>query len=191
MPLTEIEFELPAQQFALMEYPGLRQGQPLSLVLDVGVLAPDPAAESWFTVQPEPLEPGLIVVGPAQYAFRGRIVAAELAKEDEIETGVVAIDCGAAVIRAVCAPQEDGRLPWGTWETRFLAGIGHLQGIVEDGSQTAVGVQTGVTLWHFRRLVLTPGDAMFGQWHESVELPPLPFRYDRVFVTARVHRTRG
>ena len=81
------------------------------------------------------------------------------------------------------------RLPWGTWETRYLTGFGRVQGIVEEDFRTAsIGRPFGVTIWRFRRLVLTPGDAMFGQWHETVELLPLPYRYDRVYVTARIHR---
>ena len=48
----------------------------------------------------------------------------------------------------------------------------------------------GVTIWGFQRLVLQPGDPLFGQWHESTELLPLPLHYDRVVVVARVHRAR-
>ena len=46
----------------------------------------------------------------------------------------------------------------------------------------------GVTLWSFRRLSLTPGDPFFGHWHDTSELLTSPFAYDRVLVTARLHR---
>ena len=172
MTLTEIEFELPAQQYELLGYPGLHQGEALSVVLDAGVLLPDPAADSWFVVQPEPIPVKFQMVGPAHYAFAGQIVEADLFKADGAETGVVLVDCGGGVlVRCACAPQEDGTLPWGTWETRYLTGFGRVQGIVEEDFRTAsIGRPFGVTIWRFRRLVLTPGDAMFGQWHETVEL---------------------
>ncbi len=193
MPLPEIEFELSADQYASMGYPGLRQGQALSLVLDAGVLIPDPVADSWYTVRPEPLSPQLTRVGPALYAFAGQIVDADLLKdESRSESAVVLVDCGVVPVRAMCAPrEEDGRLPWGTWETRYLTGFGRLQGLVEEDYGTAVGRSFGVTIWGFRRLVLAPGDPLFAQWHETDALPPMPFRYDRIFVTARVHRERG
>jgi hypothetical protein len=194
MPLAEIEFELSAQQYEWMGYPGLRQGETLSVVLDAGVLLPDWSADSWFSVQQEPLQPRLVNIGPALYAFAGQIVEADLFRTDDPETGpqtaVVAVNCGGAGLRVTCAPQEDGLLPWGTWETRYLTGLGRLQGIVEEDYHSSVGRASGVTIWRFRRLVLTPGDPLFGQWHETVELPPSPFRYDRILVTARVHRDR-
>jgi hypothetical protein len=31
---------------------------------------------------------------------------------------------------------------------------------------------------------------LFGQWHESATLLPLPLHFDRVVVVARVHRER-
>ena len=40
MASTEIEFELSAQQFALMGYPQLSQGQTLTVQLETGVLDP-------------------------------------------------------------------------------------------------------------------------------------------------------
>jgi hypothetical protein len=190
MPLAEIEFELSANQYQFMGYPGLHQGESLSVVLDAGVLLPDPAAESWFAVRQEPLAAHLALIGPATYAFAGQIVEADLFKSEGAETGIVLVQCGAVAIRVTCAPQEDGMLPWGTWETRYLAGVGRLQGIVEEDFQSAVGRPQGVTIWRFRRLILAPGDPLFGQWHETVDLLPSPFRYDRIVVTARVHRDR-
>lgn len=194
MPLAEIEFELSAQQYEWMGYPGLRQGESLSLVLDAGVLLPDWNAESWFAVRQERLAANLVNIGPATYAFAGQIVQADLFRTDDPETGpqtaIVAVNCGEVTVRVTCAPQDDGMLPWGTWETRFLTGVGRLQGIVEEDYHSDVGQPLGVTIWRFRRLVLAPGDPLFGQWHESVELPPLPYSYDRIIVTARVHRDR-
>ena len=198
MPLAEIEFELSAQQYELMGYPALHQGEPLSVVLDAGVLLPDWSAESWFAVQPEPLPPALVNIGPALYAFAGQIVEADVFRSSPAagspdagaQTAVVTVNCGDAFVRVTCAPQEDGLLPWGTWETRYLTGVGRLQGIVEENYDTAVGRQVGVTIWRFRRLVLRPGDPLFGRWHETVDLPPAPYQYDRVIVTARVHRDR-
>ena len=189
MALTEIEFELSAQQYTLMGFPGLTQGQPLSVVLDAGVLLPDATADNWFTVQQAPLPPQFCQVGRGHYAFTGQIVEADLFKEEGAEMGVFVVDCGAVPVRVTCAPQDDGMLPWGAWETRTLTGIGRVQGIVEEDYQAAVGRPVGVTVWSFRRLVLTPGDTLFGQWHTATTLLPQPYRYDRVFVTARVHRS--
>lgn len=194
MPLAEIEFELSAQQYELMGYPPLRQGEALPVLLDAGVLLPDWSADSWYAVQPEPLPMRLANIGPALYAFAGQIVEADLFRTDHPETGpqtaIVTVNCGAVFLRITCAPQDDGLLPWGTWETRYLTGVGRLQGVVEDDYHAAVGRALGVTIWRFRRLVLTPGDPLFGQWHETVELPQSPIRYDRIIVTARVHRDR-
>ena len=191
MSLAEIEFELSAHQFELMGYPILKQGASLSLLFDAGILFPDTAADSWFVVQKEPVLPQLCMIGPAQVAFAGQIVEADLFKEeDDTQAGVVVVDCGDVQVRVTCAPQEDGRLPWGTWETRYLIGVGHLQGLVEEEYRSAVGRPQGVTIWRFRRLVLRPGDPLFGQWHETIELPPQPVRYDRIYVTARVHRSK-
>lgn len=189
MQLTEIEFELSANQFELMGYPPLKQGEPLSLMLDAGILFPDTGADSWYVVQPEPVQRQLCMTGPAQVAFAGQIVEADLLKEDDTQSGVVVVDCGGVQIRLTCAPHEDGRLPWGTWETRYLIGFGHLQGIVDEEYRSAVGRPQGVTIWQFRRLILRPGDPLFGQWHETAELQPQPFRHDRIYVTARVHRS--
>jgi len=190
MPLPEIEFELSAHQFELMGFPGLRQGESLSLVLDAGVLFPDPAAESWFAVQQAPIARAFTRVAPGHYALAGQIVEAELFKDGEAQSAVVTVDCGFAPVRVTCAPQEDGILPWGTWETRFLSGIGRIQGMVEEDYRLPIGRAVGVTIWQFRRLILGPGDPLFGQWHETTALPPQPYRYDRILVTARVHRQR-
>lgn len=190
MALAEIEFELPATQYELMGYPGLHQGESLAVVFDAGVLLPDPSADSWFAVREEPLPAKLALIGPATYAFAGQIVEADLFKSDGAETGVVLVQCGDVALRVTCASQEDGTLPWGTWETRYLVGVGRVQGIVEEDFHAEVGRAQGVTIWRFRRLVLGPGDPLFGQWHETVDLLPSPFRYDRIIVTARVHRDR-
>lgn len=190
MALPEIEFELSAYQYELMGYPGIRQGEPLSVVLDAGVLLPDVSAESWFAVQKEALPQQFVNVGPATYAFAGQIVEAELVTEDDEQTAVLLVDCGIVRVRVTCAPQADGRLPYGTWETRYFSGVGRVQGIVEDEFETGIGHPTNLTVWQFRRLILRPGDPLFGQWHASVELLPLPLHYDRVVVTARVHRER-
>lgn len=187
MALTEIEFELPASQYELMGYPGLQQGQALSLLLDGGVLLPDPAAESWFAVQPEPLPSLFKQIGRARYAFSGRIDAAEIEYGPDEQMAVLLVDCGVVALRVTCAPEEDGRLPYGTWETRYIAGIAHIQGIIEDDYSSGIGHNIGATIWDFRRLVLTPGDPNFGEWHESAELPPTPYHHDQVLVTARLH----
>ena len=188
MALTEIEFELSPQQFELMGYPHLRQGQPLDLQLQVGELLPEPGAGEWYAVRPEPLSPRLIQVERAAYAFAGQITQADIVKEDELETAALVVNCGVAPLRVMCAPQADGRLPYGTWETRYLSGFGRLQGLVEEDYSVVVGERIGVTIWDFHRLVLTPDDAAFGQWYESVELLPTPYRYDRIVVTAHIHR---
>jgi len=190
MALPEIEFELSAAQYAQVGYPGLKQGEPVSVVLDAGVLLPDVAADSWFAVQPEALPARFVCVGPATYAFAGQITEAEIVTEEDEQTAVLSINCGVVHLRVTCAPQADGRLPYGTWETRYLTGIGRVQGLLEDAFKRAIGRTTDVTIWGFRRLTLQPGDPLFGQWHESSELLPLPFHYDRVVVVARVHRTR-
>lgn len=190
MPLPEIEFELSPQQFAQMGYPHLRQGQPLDLQLETSELLPMPGADSWYHVRPEPLAPQLVPVGRALYAFAGQIAQAELVKEEDLETAALLVPCGLAPLRLMCAPRADGTLPYGTWETRYVVGTGRLYGLVEEDFAVAVGERIGVTIWGFHRLVLTPDDPAFGQWHESAELLPTPYTYDRIVVNARVHRGR-
>ena len=187
MPLSEIEFELSASQYELMGFPGLQQGESLSLVLDGGILLPESGAEHWYAVQPEKLEKRFVRVGPATYAFAGQIVEAEIEYGRE-QLAFLSIDCGPVHLRVTCAPGEDGQLPYGTWETRYISGLAYVQGIVEDSYENPVGRNLNVILWNFQRLVLTPGDAVFGEWHESGDLPPAPIGMDRIFVTARVHR---
>ncbi len=190
MPLQEIEFDLAADQFEMMGYPLLRQGQSLDVQLETSVLLPDAGGEGWYAVQKEPLTSQLLPVGYATYAFAGQISQAELEKdEDGAASATLLVRCGGAPVRALCAPHADGRLPEGTWETRYLAGMSRLHGLVEEDFATAVGERIGVVLWGFRRLVLTPGDAAFGRWVETVDLLPAPYVYDRVVVTARIHRS--
>ncbi len=188
LPLPEIEFELTADQYERMGFPGLKQGEPVSVVLDAGVLLPDVSADSWFTVQKEALPSRFVRVAPAQYALAGQIREAEWIDENDEQTAVLLVDCGVVSVRLTCAHQADGRLPFGTWETRYLSGIGRVQGIFEEEYRTYIGPSTHLTLWHFQRLVLTPGDLHFGAWYETPELMPLPLHYDRVVVTGRVHR---
>ncbi len=190
MPLDEIEFELSAVQYAAMGYPALRQGQPLAVLLDGGLLLPDVGAFAWYAVQKEPLPPRFVRTGPAQYAICGQIRAAELLKDEGVQQGVLLVDCGIAPVRVTCLAQADGTLPWGTWETRFLSGHVLLEGFIEDAFSAGIGETVGATVWQFRRLMLTPGDPNFGGWHESDALPPQPFVYDRLLVTARLHRAR-
>jgi hypothetical protein len=184
---NELEFELSAEQYKLMGYPGLRQGESLTVTLDAGVLLPDPAADGWFSVRKEPFAPLLKRVAPAQYIFAGQIKAAEIGRESAGETAVMLVDCGLPV-RVMCIGAEDGRLPYGAWETRYLTGYGRLQGIVDDDFATGIGQTIDVILWGFQRLVLTPGDPVIGEWHTSDWLPPTPYRYDRVLTQARPHR---
>jgi hypothetical protein len=189
-PSTEIEFELSAAQYELMGYPGLQQGQPLSTILETGVLLPAPGAEQWYIVQPERLAPRWVQVGRATYAFTGQIEAADFLNEDGLESAVLVIDCGEVRLRVPCAPGENGRLPYGTWETRTLTGVSRIHGIVEDDFHAPIGAPVGLTIWGFRRLTLGPGDPLFGEWHEADALLPLPFGHDRVVITAHLHRWR-
>ena len=186
----DIEFELPAFQHELMGYAGLKQGEPVTVTLESDVLLADPAASGWFAVQKEPLPTLFTLIAPATYAFTGQIVAAELEKSADAETAVLLVQCGEIPVRVICTSDEDGRLPFGTWETRYLTGVSRLHGIIEDDFQTAIGRSMDVTIWQFRRLVLAPGDPVFGQWYETDALPPTPYHYDRVIVQSRVHRSR-
>ncbi|MCB9151385.1 MAG: hypothetical protein H6641_21735 [Caldilineaceae bacterium] len=190
MALPEIEFELTSEQYELLGYPVLTQGHPMALVLEVGVLLPDVDADGWFAVQKAPLPPQLVRVGPATYAFSGQIVEAELFDDDGDESAILLVECGTTVLRVTCGPDDDGRLPYGAWETRYLSGIGRLRGILEEDFSTAIGQAVGATVWGVRRLVLTPGDPYFGQWFESHELQPTPFEHDLVLITARLHRQK-
>ena len=165
MALTEVELELSASQYKLMGYPGLKQGHSLSLVLDAGVLLPDPDAQNWFVVQPERLKPRLQQVAPATYAFTGQIVEADFLNEGGLESAVLLVNCGDATLRVTCAPGVDGRLPYGTWESRTMTGLARLNGIVEEDFSMPLGNPIGATVWGFRRLLLTPDDAAFGEWY--------------------------
>lgn len=189
MALTEIEFELTDEQFELMGYPHLQQGQSLDIQLETGLLIPQSGGDGWYTVQKEALEPRLVQVGRAFYAFAGQIVEADLQDEDGYQSAALVVDCGGASLRVLCAPQEDGRLPYGAWETRYLAGYGRVVGLAEEDFLYTVGKRTGITVWSVRRLVLTPGDLNFGQWIESPELLPTPYPFDRVVLVARIHRS--
>jgi hypothetical protein len=188
MALTEIEFDLTAEQHKLMGYPKLQQGQSLTLQLETIVLLAEPGSEGWYTVQKEPLPPQWVRVERGAYAFTGQIEQAEHTKGDELESAIVLVRCGEIPVRAQCAPGGEGRLPFGVWETRYLTGVSRLYGLVEEDFSTAVGEQISVIIWGVHRLVLTPGDPNFGRWHESDELQPAPFVHDRIVITARVHR---
>jgi hypothetical protein len=190
MTLTEIEFELTPQQFEWMGYPQLQQGQALDVQLETSLLLPEAGGEAWFTVRPEALADRLVQVGRATYAFAGQITEADLQRQAEMESAALIVPCGGVPLRVLCAPQADGKLPYGTWETRYLVGTSRLYGVVEEDFSIGVGERVGVTLWSFRRLILGPGDSAFGEWYESTELLPTPYAFDRVVVTARVHRAR-
>ena len=59
MALAEVEFELTGEQYERMDYPGLKQGHWLPVILDAGILMPDFSSPSWFTVQQEPSAAGV------------------------------------------------------------------------------------------------------------------------------------
>lgn len=186
--MSEIVFELSASQYELMGYPVLRQGHSLDLILDAGLLFPEVDAPNWYQVRPEPVVPCLSHVARGRYAFAGQIQEAELEKVDGEEEAILLVDCGDVPVRVACSAQADGALPWGTWETRYLTGFAPLQGIVEDDFRIPIGQSVGIIIWNFHRLILKPGDPLFGQWFESDELLPSPIGFDRIFVTARLHR---
>ena len=185
--LPRIEFELSAEQFALMGFPRLQQGLPLTAVLDGGVLLPQPGPDPWYAVQKEPLAPRFTQIGPALYAFAGQIVEADI-EYGSAQMAVVAVDCGTVTLRVACAPNDDGVLPEGTWETRYAAGYAPVQAIVEESFSSPVGRTVDLTLWGFSRLLLSPNDSAFGTWHASTEIPPTPYTSDRLLIQARVHR---
>ena len=60
MALAEIEFELPANQYELMGYPPLHQGESLAVLFDAGV---QPAAQSAARMQPSGSYPLAAYVG--------------------------------------------------------------------------------------------------------------------------------
>ncbi|MBX3012097.1 MAG: hypothetical protein KF832_11350 [Caldilineaceae bacterium] len=188
--MMELEFELPAYQYQLMGYAGLKQGEPLSVTLETDILVPDPAASGWFAVQQGAWPDRFERIAPATYAFAGRISAAELLKEGGSETATLLVQCGEIPLRVSCTADESGRLPFGTWETRYLAGVSRLHGLVEDDFHTAIGRSVDVTIWDIQRLVLTPGDAVFGQWYETDRLMPAPYHHDRIVIRCRLHRNR-
>ncbi len=185
--LPQIEFELSAEQFSLMGFPRLQQGLPLTAVLDGGVLLPEPGPEPWYAVQKEPLAGRFTQIGPALYAFAGQIVEADI-EYGSAQMAVVAVDCGIVTLRVACAPNDDGVLPEGTWETRYAAGFAPVQAIVEESFTSPVGRTVDLSMWGFRRLLLSPNDSAFGTWHPSSEIPPAPFTHDRLLIQARVHR---
>lgn len=185
--LPQIEFELSAEQFELMGFPRLQQGLPLTAVLDGGVLLPEPGPEPWYAVQKESLQPRLTQIGPALYAFAGQIIEADIEYGPE-QMAVLVVDCGIIALRVACAPGSDGTLPQGTWETRYMAGFAPVQAIVEESFTPPVGRTVDLSMWGFRRLLLTPGDDAFGTWHTSSEIPPTPYTCDRLLIEARVHR---
>lgn len=188
MDTIDIEFELSSHQYQLMGYPALRQGEALTLELETGVLLPDLDADGWFTVQKAAVAPQLVRVAPATYAFAGQILAAELDKADGNESAVLLVDCGVVKVRVTCGPGADGRLPYGTWETRSLIGLSRLHGVIESDFMTTIGESVGMTIWAIRRLVLTPGDPVFGQWHETDAMVATPFVYDRLLIAGQLHR---
>ena len=120
--------------------------------------------------------------------FTGQIKEADIIKDGDETSATLVVACGAIALRVTCAPQPDGRLPYGTWETRYLTGYARIQGIVEDAFTIPIGQPVDVTLWRFRRLVLAPGDAVFGEWYETDQLTPSAYIYDRILVTAHLHR---
>ena len=185
---SEVEFELSAEQYALLGAVQLQQGHPLEITLETSVLLPDISGESWFSVQPEALPPMFTKVSPATYAFSGQITEAELIKDDGQEIGFLLVNCANIPLRVIVGPGDDGRLPWGTWETRYLTGLSRVYGVLEDSFVTSVGKSIGLTIWHLSRLILNPGDAFFGEWHESADLPLSIYSHDKVFVTTRLHR---
>lgn len=188
MASTEIEFDLAAAQFGMMGYPALRQGQAVALQLETGLLLPDPVEENWYAVTPDALPSRIVKVGPAHYAFCGQIEAAELVKIEGAETATLLVRCAGVPLRVTCGPQADGMLPFGTWETRYLSGYGRIYGLFEEEFTTAIGERVGATIWGFQRLVLGPGDSRFGEWYETADLLPVPYEYDRVLMTVRLHR---
>jgi hypothetical protein len=192
MPLTELEFELTAYQQELAEFPSIVQGQPLTVILDGGILLPDAGALAWYSVTADALPARFVRTGPATYAFCGKIVEADLAKEGQgveaIESAVLLVECAGVPLRVTCAAQADGMLPFGTWETRTISGHAHITGVLEDDFASGIGETIGVSAWTFKRLILKPGDLHFGQWRESDSLLPTPLGPDRMFVTAKMHR---
>ena len=104
MALAEIEFELSAHQYELMGYPGLHQGESLSVVLGCRRAACRIRRPTvGLPCSQEPLPPQSGTVGPATYAFAGQIVEADLFKSDGAETGVVVVQCGdVAAARDLC-----------------------------------------------------------------------------------------
>ncbi len=185
--LPQIEIELSAEQFALMGFPRLQQGLPLTAVLDGGVLLPEPGPDPWYAVRKEPLTPRFTQIGPALYAFAGQIVEADI-QYGSSQMAVIVVDCGFVTLRVACAPNDDGVLPEGTWETRYAAGFAPVQAIVEESFSSPVGRTVDLSMWGFRRLLLSPNDSAFGAWHPSSEIPPAPFTCDRLLIKARVHR---
>jgi hypothetical protein len=190
MPSTQIEFELSAAQYELIGYPGLHQGEPLSVLLETGVLLPDPVTEQWYVVQVERLPPRWIQVERATYAFTGQIEECDFQDDEGLQSATLLVNCGDVTLRVLCAPGVDGRLPYGTWETRTLTGVSRIHGIVEDDFQAPIGSPIGVSIWTIHRLILGPGDPLFGEWREAEALLPTPFRHDRIVITAHLHRWR-
>jgi hypothetical protein len=190
--LQEIEFELSAYQQQLAGFPSIVQGQPLTVILDGGVLVPDVGAANWYAVTADTLPQRFVRTGPATFAFCGKIVEAELEKDGEgvqaIESAVLLVECAGVPLRVTCAAQSDGMLPFGTWETRTISGHAPIKGMLEDDFASGIGETIGVSAWGIKRLVLTPGDLHFGEWIESDRLLPSPIGYDRVLIAARMHR---
>lgn len=186
--LRELEFELSAEQHALLGAVRLQQGHPLEVTLETSVLLPEVDAESWFTVQADVVPSKLVRVAPGTYAFSGQIEEAELVTEDGHEMGFLLVMCEDVPLRIIVGPNADGRLPWGTWETRYLTGLSRIYGILEDRFATSIGRTIGATVWSLSRLNLTPGDVLFGEWYESAALPSSPYTHDKVFVTTRLHK---
>lgn len=186
--VNEIEFELSSEQHELLGPVALEQGHPLELTFETSILLPDTQAENWFAVQPERVNPQFVRISPGTYAFAGQIQEAEIVKAEDGEMAFLLVSCGNVPLRVVCGPGEDGRLPWGTWETRYITGISRIHGLLEDTFATGIGVTIGATVWSITRLVLTPGDAHFGEWYESESLTPSPYSHDKIFITSRLHR---
>ncbi len=153
MALTEVEFELSAGQFDLMGYPHLRQGQPLVLQLETGVLLPDPAAEAWYAVAKEPMPERFVRVGRAQYAFAGQIEAAETMQHDDVETATLIVRCGEIPLASTALHRRMAGFPMAHGKRDIWRATAAYMVWPRKISRWGRAARSA-TFWSFRRLVL-------------------------------------
>ena len=183
MPLT---LRLPDFVYEARNYRGVEIGSALNIMITTPMLgrATYDDVAGWFNIAHEPLQPVLVQVESATYAFAGRVRTRFVFENPDLSITYLLLDTPTPI---TLMASEFDEIPPDVEEGDWVYGVAPLSLTWEDSFDMPLGQPIQVIVEDILRLFLHPGPG-FGLMQSVHSLPPEPFTPDQVLLVLRTRQ---